>query len=161
MLIVNAAGNDAKDLDQEDSFPNDAVGVGPEVSDNFITIGSIGSTYGSKIVSSFSNYGKVNVDIFAPGGKIYSTIPFSDYEFLSGTSMAAPSTAGVAALIRSYFPKLTAAQVKKVIMDSGLKLKTKVIVGGDTNNIKPFSDLSRSGSIVNAYNALIMASKIK
>ena len=74
--------------------------------------------------------------------------------------MAAPAVAGVAALIRSYFPKLTAAQVKKVLMDSGLPLKTKVIVGGDSNNIKPFSELSSSGRIVNAYNALILASRL-
>lgn len=161
VLIVNAAGNEAENLDEKSVYPNDAIGVGPEVSKTFLTVGSIGSTYGSKMVSSFSNYGKVNVDIFAPGGKIYSTIPFSNYEFLSGTSMASPSTAGVAALIRSYFPKLSAAQVKQVIMNSGLPINTKVIVGGDTSNIKPFSELSRSGKIVNAYNALILASKEK
>ena len=74
--------------------------------------------------------------------------------------MAAPAVAGVAALIRSYYPKLTASQVKQVLMDSGLAVKTKVITGGDSNNIKPFGDLSKSGKMVNAYNALIMASKM-
>ena len=75
-------------------------------------------------------------------------------------SMAAPAVAGVAALIRSYYPKLTAAQVKQIIIDSGLPIKTKVVVGGDTSNVKPFTDLSKSGRIVNAYNALIMAAKM-
>jgi subtilisin family serine protease len=74
--------------------------------------------------------------------------------------MAAPAVAGVAALIRSYYPKLTASQVKQVLMDSGLAVKTNVITGGDSNNIKPFGDLSKSGKMVNAYNALIMASKM-
>ena len=161
VLIVNAAGNETEDLDNKEVYPNDAVGVGPEVSNTFLSVGSIESSYGSKMVSTFSNFGKVNVDIFAPGGKIYSTVPFSEYEFLSGTSMAAPSTAGVAALIRSYFPKLSAAQVKKVIIDSGLPIKTKVMIGGDSGNVKPYAELSRSGKIVNAYNALIFASKAK
>jgi subtilisin family serine protease len=112
------------------------------------------------MVASFSNYGKQNVDIFAPGGEIYSATPENKYDTNSGTSMAAPAVAGVAALIRSYYPKLTAAQVKQIIMDSGLAVKPKVIVGGDTNNVKPFADLSKSAKIVNVYNALIMAAKI-
>lgn len=72
--------------------------------------------------------------------------------------MAAPAVAGVAALLRSYYPKLTAAQVKQIIMDSGLEIKTKVIVGGNTDDIQPFKNIVKSGKIVNAYNALIMAS---
>ncbi|NND10379.1 MAG: peptidase S8, partial [Flavobacteriaceae bacterium] len=69
--------------------------------------------------------------------------------------------AGVAALIRSYYPKLSAAQVKQVIVNSGLPLKPSVVVGGDPSNVKPFSELSKSGKAVNAYNALVMASQIK
>ena len=160
VLIVNASGNEAQNLDEKDVYPNDAVGVGPEVSNTFISVGSLEPKYGSGMISGFSNYGKVNVDVFAPGSKIYSTVPENDYENNSGTSMAAPAVAGVAALIRSYYPKLTAAQVKQILMDSGLAVKTKVIVGGDTENIKPFGDLTKSGKMVNAYNALIMASKM-
>ena len=73
---------------------------------------------------------------------------------------AAPAVAGVAALIRSYYPDLSAAQVKQIIMDSGLAIKTKVIVGGDTNDIRPFSDLTKSSKMVNAYNALMMAAQL-
>ena len=113
------------------------------------------------MVSGFSNYGKKNVDVFAPGSSIYSTTPENEYDFKGGTSMAAPGVAGIAALIRSQYPNLTAAQVKQVILDSGLPLTTKVVVGGDANNVKPFADLSKSGKIANAFNALIMASKIK
>ncbi len=112
------------------------------------------------MIASFSNYGNKNVDIFAPGQDIYSTVPENKYEENSGTSMAAPAVAGLAALIRSQYPKLTAAQVKNVILNSGLQLNTKVVVGGDTGNIQSFSNVSKSGRIANAYNALIMASKL-
>ncbi|WP_417371181.1 S8 family peptidase [Gelidibacter japonicus] len=157
VLIVNAAGNEAADLDTKDVYPNDAIGTGPEVSDNFISVGSLDPKYGSGMISSFSNYGKINVDIFAPGGEIYSTYPENTYKTIGGTSMASPAVAGIAALIRSYYPKLTAPQVKKIIMDSGLALTTKVMIGGDPSNVNPFSDLSKSQRIANAYNALILA----
>lgn len=161
VLFVHAAGNDSENIDIKPNFPNDAIGTGPEVSDNVITVGALAPDYGSNMVSSFSNYGKVNVDVFAPGTDIYSTIPESDYKLNSGTSMAAPNVAGVAALIRSQFPELSASQVKKVIMDSGLPIKTKVSVGPRDNKVtKSFSEISKSGRIVNAYNALIMAAQM-
>ena len=161
VLIVNAAGNESLDIDKKAVYPNDAIGTGPEVADNFITVGALEPKYGSGMVAGFSNYGKINVDIFAPGAKIYSTTPENEYDTKGGTSMASPAVAGVAALIRSYYPKLSAAQVKKVILDSGLPLTTKVVVGGDANEIEAFSGLSKSGKIANVYNALILASEIK
>lgn len=157
VLIVNAAGNEGADLDTKDVYPNDAIGTGPEISDNFISVGSLDSKYGSNMISSFSNYGKINVDIFAPGGDIYSTYPDNTYKSIGGTSMASPAVAGIAALIRSHYPKLTAPQVKKIILDSGLPLTNKVIVGGKTSDVRPFSALSKSGKIANAYNAMILA----
>ena len=160
VLIVNAAGNEGIDLDKKDVYPNDAIGTGLEVANNFITVGSLDPVYGSKMVSGFSNYGKINVDVFAPGEDIYSTFPENEYESIGGTSMASPAVAGIAALIRSQYPNLTATQVKQIIVDSGLPLTTKVIVGGDANNVQSFSILSKSGRIANAYNALIMAEKI-
>ena len=159
MLIVIAAGNDGYNLDNVTTYPNDADGNGPEVADNYIEVGAIEPNYGSNMVSYFSNYGKINVDIFAPGGKIYSTYPENEYETISGTSMASPAVAGVAALIRSQYPNLTASQVKHIILNSGLPITIKVIVP-ESSKVKPFSDLSKSGKIVNAYNALIMAQEI-
>jgi len=159
VVFVHAAGNDSKDVDVEPNFPDDNVKF-VEISNTYIRVGALTSKYGSNMVSSFSNYGKNNVAVFAPGSAIYSTVPENEYKHNSGTSMAAPAVAGVAALIRSYYPKLTAAQVKQVILDSGLPLSTKVVVGGDVSNVKPFAELSKSGKIVNAYNALIMASKL-
>ncbi|OYX28080.1 MAG: peptidase S8 [Flavobacteriales bacterium 32-35-8] len=160
VLIVKAAGNEGEDLDKKNVFPNDQINNGPEVSDTFITVGALEPKYGANMVANFSNYGKINVDVFSPGAKIYSTTPQNEYDTKGGTSMAAPAVAGVAALIRSYYPKLSAAQVKKILMDSGLPIKANVVVGGDTENVKPFSSLTSSGKMVNAYNALIMASKL-
>jgi len=157
VVFVHAAGNDGEDLDVKYNFPNDAVNNGKEISDTFITVGSLDSSYGSKMVSSFSNFGKINVDIFAPGGDIYSTIPQNEYKSIGGTSMASPAVAGIVALVRSQYPNLKAAQVKDIVINSGLQLTTKVIVSGDANDVKPFAVLSKSGRIANAYNALIMA----
>ncbi|WP_298237271.1 S8 family peptidase [uncultured Algibacter sp.] len=159
VLFVHAAGNDSNNIDVKPNFPDDNVN-GVEISNTYIRVGALAPKYGTNMVANFSNYGKQNVDVFAPGGEIYSTMPENEYEFQGGTSMAAPAVAGVAALIRSYYPSLSAAQVKKILMDSGLEVKTKVIVGGDTSNIKPFSELTRSGKMVNAYNALVMAQKL-
>ena len=162
VLIVHAAGNDGSNLDDplNPNYPNDQINNGPEIADNVITVGSLDSEYGSEMISSFSNYGKINVDVFAPGGKIYSTMPGSEYDFAGGTSMAAPAVAGVAALIRSYYPKLSASQVKRVLMDSGLSTKASVVLNGDVERAKPFTEASKSGKMVNAYNALIMADQI-
>ncbi|MAP81601.1 MAG: peptidase S8 [Aequorivita sp.] len=160
VLIVNAAGNDGFDLDDINVYPNDQVDNQPEIANSFITVGALNYKYGSEMVANFSNYGKSNVDVFAPGVKIWATTPSNSYEFLQGTSMAAPGVAGVAAMIRSYYPKLSAAQVKQILMNSGLSVNTEVVLGGDPSNTAPFSTISKSGKMVNMYNALIMADKM-
>jgi subtilisin family serine protease len=108
-------------------------------------------------VADFSNIGKINVDVFAPGVKIYATTPNNEYQYLQGTSMAAPNVAGVAALIRSYYPKLSANEVKQILMDSGTPITSDIHFGGNPQDVRPFASLSQSGKIVNAYNALLMA----
>ena len=162
VLFVHAAGNDGADLDNpvNANFPNDQVNNGPEIADNVITVGALNPKYGSELVASYSNYGKINVDIFAPGTDIYSTYPNNDYEYSPGTSMAAPGVAGVAALVMSQYPSLTDAQVKKIILQSGLPIKTKVVLGKNTGKSASLDEISTSGKIANAYNALVMASKV-
>ncbi|WP_298781142.1 S8 family peptidase [uncultured Polaribacter sp.] len=166
VLIVNAAGNDGKNIDIEKTFPNDSKDLRTEISDNVLTIGAISSNYNENLPASFSNYGKINVDIFAPGVQIYSTTPENEYNSFSGTSMAAPSTAGVAALIRSYYPKLSATQVKYIIMNSGTFINFKVLKPGSKSRTNPagemvpFSELSVTGRVVNAYNAIKMADQM-
>ena len=160
VLIVHASGNESKDLDknENDNYPNDQFFENNEFSDTFINVGASSINYDKNIKASFSNYGKSNVDIFAPGVRIYSTMPDNKYDFLSGTSMAAPSTSGVASLIFSYFPKLSAKKVKEIIIESGISIDLQ-IENIDEDSKVPFKNLSKSGKIVNAYNALIMASK--
>ena len=162
VLIVHAAGNDGEDLEdpKNRNYPNDDMDEDREFVDNMITVGALSSSYGSEMVASFSNYGKQRVDVFAPGAEIYSTMPNGEYEFQGGTSMAAPAVAGVAALIRSFHPDLSASQVKNIIMQSGLRTKASVIVAGDQTKATTFDKISKSGKMVNAYNALILATNI-
>lgn len=161
VLIVNAAGNEGLNMDETTIYPNDQDPEHPqEIADNFLTVGALNYTYGSNMIASFSNYGKANVDVFAPGTKIWSTTPNDEYEFMQGTSMASPAVAGVAAMIRSFYPKLSAQQVKRVIMDSGLTSNATVVLGGNPSKTQKFGQLSTSGKMVNMYNALIMADKI-
>ena len=158
VLIVHAAGNDGKDLDLEPNFPNDEVD-GKEISNNFMSIGALNKEFGANIVADFSNYATKNVDIYSPGNEIYATIPNNKYKYLQGTSMASPNAAGVAALVRSYYPKLTAAQVKQILMDSGTPISKEVILG-EKKEKRSFTNASKSGKIVNAYNAILMAEKM-
>ena len=160
VIFVHAAGNSGEDVDVEPNFPDDNTG-GAEVSNTYIRVGALAPKYGSNVVAGFSNYGKKNVDVFAPGAEVYSSTPENEYSTFGGTSMAAPAVAGVAALVWSYYPKLTAAQVKQVILSSGIPVTTNVVVGGNPEDVRSFQDLTKSGKMVNAYNALIMASKMK
>lgn len=165
VLIVVAAGNDAMDLNPKGEeikrYPNDRIeGTNTEVADNFLVVGALNPAFGEKMVANFSNFGDVDVDVFAPGVKIYATTPHGKYEYLQGTSMASPNAAGVAAMIRSYYPSLTAAQVKQIMKDSGVAVNQQVIVSGDSKDKRNFQDISTSGKFVNLYNALIMADKV-
>jgi subtilisin family serine protease len=161
VLLVHAAGNDNKNLETEHNFPT-PIYLDGTVATSWITVGASGPKDDETLKASFSNYGKTQVDVFAPGVNINSTVPGSKYKEENGTSMASPVVAGLAALIRSYYPKLTAVQVKEIIMKSVVKVNHNVTYkkgdAPDTESVSvPFSDLCVSGGIVNAYNALKMA----
>jgi subtilisin family serine protease len=161
VLFVHAAGNDGNniDLDENTNFPNDSEDNKKEFASNVLTVGALNNGYGESVIAPFSNYGTLNVDVFAPGDEIYATIPNNKYKYLQGTSMAAPNAAGVAALIRSYYPKLSAKQVKQILMDSGTPLPATVLLGEKQEPNKAVNS-SKSGKMVNAYNALLMAEKM-
>ena len=160
VLLVHAAGNDSKDIDVKPNFPNDSEDKIVEFADNVLTIGAMSVNYNEKLPATFSNYGKTNVDIFAPGVQIYSTFPKNEYQKISGTSMASPEAAGVATLVRSYYPELSASQVKHIIMNSGTTIDMEVLLPGGKGKKVHFSELSISGKVVNAYNALVLADKM-
>ena len=159
VLLVHAAGNDAKDIDTADNFPNPNYISGGRA-DNVITVGASAEPTSGSYTASFSNYGKKEVDVFAPGVKIYSTLPGgNNYGNLSGTSMACPVVAGVAALTLEYFPTLSAKQLKYVIEKSAVKPAEKVIKPGTDEKVE-LSDISKSGGIVNAYEAVKLAATL-
>lgn len=162
VLIVHAAGNDSHNIDDSSNpnYPNDHRFGTQEIANNVITIGSLAPKYGPEMLSVFSNYGARNVDLFAPGSGIYSTVPGSEYDYSDGTSMAAPAVSGVAALIRSYYPKLSAVQVKQILMQSGLTTKTELLVPGQNGKTARFNEVAKSGKMLNAYNALLLADQV-
>lgn len=167
VLLVHAAGNSAQNNDSTSNFPHDKFDKKQgkflrkkKMANNWLEVGALSHNSGDKSVAPFSNYGVANVDIFAPGQQIYATLPNNEYRYLQGTSMASPVVAGVAALLRSYFPSLTAVQVKEIIMNSSTKFDLEVLRPGDKETV-PFSTLSVSGGMINAYDAVKMAQQTK
>ena len=164
VLLIHAAGNESKDNDVELSYPNRELLSG-EIATNCIQVGASGYKKDANIIGSFSNYALRKVDLFAPGVDVYSTIPDNKYISESGTSMASPSTAGVAALIRSYFPELKAPEVRTLLMKTVVPLDSKVNVPGLSKPRvirkrkskavkKKLSEICISGGFVNANNAV-------
>jgi subtilisin family serine protease len=160
VLLVHAAGNDSKNIDTADNFPNPIFEDGSGKAGNVITVGASGDEKNGGLTASFSNYGKQEVDVFAPGVSIYSTIPGGNtYGNASGTSMACPVVAGIAALTLEYYPTLTAKQLKNIIEKSAVVCNEEVKVPG-TDEKKMLSELSRTGAFANAYEAVKMADAV-
>ena len=160
VLLVHAAGNDAKNIDLEDNFPNARYGNNPSTNaSNWITVGASGPTT-EELTASFSNFGK-EVDVFSPGVEIYSTLPGGNqYGNQQGTSMASPVTAGIAALILSYFPELSVKQVKAAIEGSVTRIGGSVIKPGSEDKVS-LEEISKTGGVVNAFEAVKLASTMK
>jgi subtilisin family serine protease len=153
VLLVHAAGNSNKNTNYYYNYPT-ALLLNGEIASNWIEIGASSYEKNEKLVATFSNYGDYSVDIFAPGVDIYSTIPESKYENNSGTSMAAPVVSGIAALLLTHFPELTPEQIIETIIESGIQYNMDVILPGSEEKKVPFKTLSKSGKIVNAYEAV-------
>jgi cell wall-associated protease len=160
VLLIHAAGNEMRDLDSIAHFPNpDYEGSGRN-SCCFITVGSSAGGPDSLILARSSNFGKKEVDLFAPGVKVYSTLPANQYAAYSGTSMAAAVVTGVAALLMEYYPRLSARQIKYILLHSVIKLPESQVKWSTMGRTIDFRELSVSGGLVNAYNALKMAATI-
>jgi subtilisin family serine protease len=160
VLLVHAAGNDGSNIDTVDNFPNPVYVADAKTASNWLTVGASGDLNNGGLVASFSNYGKEQVDVFAPGHEIYSTIPGRNtYGNASGTSMASPVAAGVAAFLLSYYPTLTAQQVKQVIESSAVA-PTDNVTTPRTGDAVALSELSKTGGLINAYEAAKLAAQI-
>jgi subtilisin family serine protease len=165
VLLIHAAGNDSEDNDISPNYPNkfftDSLGAITGVADAWITVGATGPHKDEELLASFSNYGKASVDVFAPGLYINSTTPHSEYKEEQGTSMAAPVVAGLAGMLRSYYPQLTALETKEIIMNSVTKLDDSVRIKLEDGSFKTvkLADISISGGIVNAYTAVQKANE--
>ncbi len=162
VLLVQASGNDAKDIDKESNFPSSKNMNYGNLS-SWITVGASSMYMDKNLVASFSNYGRKTVDLFAPGVDIYGLKPHNKYELGDGTSYAAPMVSGVAALLKSYFPQLSGQQLKNILMQSGTqhkKLRVYKPSEEGKKGKKKFFKLSVSGSELNTYNAVKMATQI-
>ena len=150
VLLIHAAGNDAKDIDVEPNYPTSMYSFQTEPLDHFVTIGASTKNKGEEMVASFSNYGAKGVDVFAPGFEIYNTIPQSKYRNLQGTSMAAPMVAGAAAMLKSYFPELSMKEIKEVLYSTSVRYP----------KVDGFAEKSVTGGVINIYNAAKACKKL-
>ena len=150
VLLIHAAGNDAKDIDVEPNYPTSMYSFQTEPLDHFVTIGASTKNKGEEMVASFSNFGAKGVDVFAPGFEIYNTIPQSKYRNLQGTSMAAPMVAGAAAMLKSYFPELSMKEIKEVLYSTSVRYP----------KVDGFAEKSVTGGVINIYNAAKACKKL-
>lgn len=158
VLLVHAAGNDNQNIDIEKNFPKPFAPDGVKYA-HWIEVGASSFQLNERMLAGFSNYGKESVDVFAPGDHIYATMPGSKYDHNSGTSMAAPVVAGIAAVIRGLYPQLTAPEVRQIIMESAYVYEEPVIIPGSRKKKTTLGAISRSGGVVNLEAAILLADK--
>jgi subtilisin family serine protease len=158
VLLVHAAGNDAANLDQEPNFPSPRYLDGG-ASASWLEIGASGWKGAATLAAEFTNYGAQQVDLFAPGVDIHTTDEGEAFQRNSGTSFAAPVVSGVAALLMAYYPRLSAAEVKQILLESATPLREQVVARpGGAGQVR-FGELSRTGGVVNAFEAVKLAER--
>jgi subtilisin family serine protease len=153
VLIIHSAGNESYDLNDKSVYPSPYSNVFKDRAMNLITVGaSSDPLIAESLLTDFSNYGNKIVDLLSPGNKIFSSLPNQQYGFLDGTSMSAPILSHIAALVRAYFPKLSAVQVKDILLQSCWVPKE-----GTTN----LNEICTVGGIINAAKSIENALQIK
>ncbi len=162
VLLVQAAGNDHQDVDAKPTYPNDQFEDGSATdAANLLCVGASSAKKGENLPGDFSNYGKNNVDVFAPGVKVTSVDKDAEFNTADGTSFASPITAGVAALLLEYYPNLSARQLKQIIMQSAKPLTGVMVKKPGSDERVDFTTLSKTGGVVNAFDAVQIAAKTK
>lgn len=161
VLMVHAAGNSNMDIDKESNYPSPMYSFQTEKLDLFLTIGASTRFPKEKLAADFSNYGQTFVDVFAPGHDIYNAVPQSDYKKLNGTSMASPMVAGVAALLKSYFPQMSMNEIKDVMLKSAKSYKASKQYKPGTEELVDFGTLSVTGGVIDVNAAVKMCLAIE
>jgi len=156
VLLVHGSGNEASNISKDVFYPNSEFLDGKRAT-NYLTVGASGDISTGGLCGSFSNYSKEWVDIFAPGVFIYTTTTNNGYDGVDGTSFASPVASGVAALLRSYFPSLSPEDVINILNESGTVITDEVDLPGKDEKKVKFSELCKSGKIINAYGAVKLA----
>jgi subtilisin family serine protease len=163
VLLCHAAGNESDNIDLTEHFPT-MYFLDGGIAKDWITVGANSKSLDKTLPGVFSNYGKKNVELFAPGVKIISLAPKGKYSLAGGTSFSSPVVAGVAALVWSYYPELTAPELKQILLNSTTKYSRMKVYSPNNKTpdkeITRFSNLSQTGGIVNAYKSLKLADKI-
>lgn len=160
VLLIHAAGNDGEDLAVAQNFPNRMYADGSSAA-NWIEVGASSWKAADSLAAPFSNYGSAQVDLFAPGVDILSTMPGDAFEAQDGTSMAAPVVTGVAALLMAYHPQLTAADVKRILLETATPHRERTVLRPGAGDPVQFGTLSVTGGVVNALEALRMADRMR
>jgi subtilisin family serine protease len=161
VLLVHASGNDGENIDSASNFPTATYASAKAGrASTWLEVGASDWRPTRELAASFSNYGRTNVDLFAPGVSIFSAQPGNGFAREDGTSLAAPVVSGVAALLMSQFPTLTAVDVKRILLASATRFPgLMVTLPGSDGTLRPFETLSVSGGIVNAFEAVRLAQK--
>jgi len=161
VLFIHAAGNDNENVDESDNYPTSNYSFQKAKLGLYLTIGASTRVAKEYLAADFSNYGQTQVDVFAPGYEIYSTVPQSDYKKLQGTSMAAPMVAGVAALLKSYFPTLSMLEIKDIILSSAKSYKGTMQRLPGSEQLVDFATLSVTGGVVDISAAIKACAKLE
>ncbi len=152
VLLVKAAGNENENIAENVYYPTNFKNVedAKPFINNMIVVGA--STNDNDFLrASFSNYNQKMVNVFAPGDKIYSTVPDGKYEYLQGTSMASPVVAGAASVLLAYMPNLTPAQMIEALVKTSNKSSVNAMINSNTNN--RFDLISEAGGVIDLKKA--------
>lgn len=157
VIMIHAAGNDAWDNRVSNSYPMRHLDDGT-VAPLWFEIGA-STAFPEGLPAVFTNYGAGEVDVFAPGDDVTSLSPGGGITVAGGTSFAAPQVAGLAALLMSYYPTLSGAEVMEIILESSTRFDGLEVPkpGSASGTMLPFSELSTTGGVINVYNAVRMA----
>lgn len=164
VLVMVPTSEYAVDLSKDTFFPNRWMAGGKELTNLMV----VASSDKSGNPSMSSNYGKKEVDLYAPGIDIYTTYTGDTYQTGKGAGLAVATTAGVAALIKSYYPHLTGSQIRDLLLknvtpraDVEVEKGIRLASGQQSQDLFLFGDLCLSGGILNAYQAVVAADKLQ